>query len=272
MGFLKKKDKKSLIGSIQYQQTIMIHTNRVIFMILPLLFVPLVYGISSTPDACAAPNVAPTSAKCRTYPDSEKPSIIYSTCCWTEGGIQYCQHCDYNPGTGLRYGCGEAHPVGAQQPTPTPPPFGRLPPGVLGDLPTLEQVPTTPPPLFGRNEAAIPPTGGIEQPFTSTTPPLFGNIPQGGGFGVLQEPETPPTFGQVAPLVQKPTTETPTTPLPTPTPPPPDFAPQDNQGGGLPTIENQENIPPGGGVAEQPEDDGEQEDSSEGAETAGPLT
>jgi hypothetical protein len=52
----------------------------------------------------------------------------------------------------------------------------------------------------------------------------------------------------------------------------PDFAPQDNQdNGGLPTIKNQENVPPGGGVAEQPEDDG-QEESSEGAETTGPLT
>src|ERR687895_1992980 len=51
--------KKSLIGSIQYQQTIMIHTKRVIFMILPLLFVPLVYGLSSTPDACAVPDEAP---------------------------------------------------------------------------------------------------------------------------------------------------------------------------------------------------------------------
>ena len=49
-------------------------------------------------------------------------------------------------------------------------------------------------------------------------------------------------------------------------------APQDdNQGGRLPTIKNQENVPPGGGIAEQPEDDG-QEDSSEGAPTAGPLT
>lgn len=46
----------------------------------------------------------------------------------------------------------------------------------------------------------------------------------------------------------------------------------DNQGGGLPTIKNQENAPPGGSVVEQPEDDGQQEDSSEGAETAGPLT
>jgi hypothetical protein len=81
-------------------------------------------------------------------------------------------------------------------PTPTLPTFGQQ--GVVGDLPTLEQVPTTPPPLFGRNEAAVPPTEGIEQP------PLFGrNIPQGGGFEVLQESETPPMFGQVAPLMDE---------------------------------------------------------------------
>ena len=34
---------------------IMLHPKRAIFMILPLLFVPLVYGMSSTPDACAVP-------------------------------------------------------------------------------------------------------------------------------------------------------------------------------------------------------------------------
>ena len=47
--------------------------------------------------------------------------------------------------------------------------------------------------------------------------------------------------------------------------------PQQNQEGGLPNIKNQENVPPGGGVGKQPEDEG-QEDSPEGAETAGPLT
>jgi hypothetical protein len=47
---------------------------------------------------------------------------------------------------------------------------------------------------------------------------------------------------------------------------------QDNQGEGLPPIKNQENVPPDGGVAEQPEEDDEQEGSSEGAPTAGPLT
>jgi hypothetical protein len=229
----------------------MIHTKRVIFMILPLLFVPLVYGISSTPDACAAPNAAPNSAKCRTYADSENPSSIISTCCWTEVDaegieIEYCQHCDYNPGTGLRYGCGEKHPSGAQQPTPIPPTFGPLAPGVLGDLPTLEQVPTTPslPPLFGRNEGAVPPTGGIEQPLTST--PFQQGILQGQGQPLLQS-ETPPTLN------------------PLPTPPP--LLPPPTQTG--PTNAPQDDLE--GGVAEQPQDE-EQEDSSEGAETAGPLT
>jgi hypothetical protein len=46
---------------------------------------------------------------------------------------------------------------------------------------------------------------------------------------------------------------------------------QDNQGGRLPPIKNQENFPPGGGAAEQPEDEG-QEGSSEEVETASSLT
>jgi hypothetical protein len=238
-------------------------------MILPLLFVPLVYGMSSTPDACAAPE-----AGWRSSQDCTVTSFGGVLCCWKENGVEYCQTCIRIPyGTpGTEEGGWECttKEKSLEQP-PTPQPFDPTAPLQEG---VLEQLPDQPP-LFGRNEAAVPPTGGIEQPFTSTTPPLFGNIPQ-GGFGVLQEPETPPTFGQVAPLVQKPTTETPTTPLPTPTPPPPDFTPQDNQddnqGGGLPTIENQENVPPGGGVAEQPEEDDGQEDSSEGAPTAGPLT
>jgi hypothetical protein len=241
----------------------MIHTKRVIFMILPLLFVPLVYGLSSTPDACAAPE-----AGWRSSQDCTVTSFGGVLCCWKENGVEYCQTCIRIPyGTpGTEEGGWECttKEKSLEQP-PTPQPFDPTAPLQEG---VLEQLPDQPP-LFGRNEAAVPPTGGIEQPFTTTTPPLFGNIPQGGGFGILQEPETPPTFGQVSPLVQKPTTETPPTPLPTP--PPPDFTPQDNQGGGLPTIENQENVPPGGGVAEQPEDNG-QEDPAEGAETAGPLT
>jgi hypothetical protein len=98
-------------------------------------------------------------------------------------------------------------------------------------------------PLFGgQNDANVPPTGGIEQPLIVKTQPT-----PGGGAN-------PPTEGGSA--------EQPPTPKP---------GQDDSQGGGLPTIKNQENVPPDGGVAEPPEDDG-QEDSSEGAETAGPLT
>jgi hypothetical protein len=55
----------------------------------------------------------------------------------------------------------------------------------------LEQ--NDPPPLFGQNVENIQPTEGIEQP-----PVLGSNIPQ-GGFEILQAPETPPMFGQIAP-------------------------------------------------------------------------
>lgn len=122
-----------------------------------------------------------------------------------------------------------------------------------------------PPPLFGRNEGAVPPTGGIEQPFTSTP---FQQIPQGTVQGQDQpfiQSETPPTLSP---------TPTPPPPLPPPTQTGPTVAPQDSQddeGGGLPVTENQENVPLDDGVAEQPDDNG-QGDSSEGAETAGLLT
>jgi hypothetical protein len=247
----------------------MIHTKHVIFVVISFLVMGTL-GLSYSTDAIAVPP-AGRGGDCESRPSS--PGITYYRCCWTETEegdpeqieIYMCQECTVVHGE-----------VDCQNPFPDPSAAPTAGENIVpGDTGVLEQLQDDQPPLFGRNEAAVPPTGGIVQPFTTTTPPLFGNIPQGGGFGVLQEPETPPTFGQVAPLVQKPTTETPPTPLPTPTPPPPDFTPQDNQddeGGGLPTIENQENVPPGGGVAEQPQDDGEQEDSSEGAETAGPLT
>jgi|SRR5918996_151701 hypothetical protein len=96
-------------------------------------------------------------------------------------------------------------------------------------------------PLFGGG-INVPPTGGIEQPPATTTQPTPGggpNVPTEGGSA---EQPTAPQDNQ-----------------------------DDNQGGGLPTIKNQENVPLDDGVAEQPKNDG-QEDSSEGAETAGPLT
>ena len=157
MVFLNIKDKKSLIGSISYQQTVMIHTKRVIFMILPLLFVPLVYGISITPDACAVP---PDSAwhGSRTCGGESKNANgeTTKTCCWKEGEVMYCQTCTYWEGAyGFNYDC---KPKVAQMTTPP----GPLTPGNLQNLPTLEQMPTTTPPLFGETP------GGAEQPHTLT--------------------------------------------------------------------------------------------------------
>jgi hypothetical protein len=206
-------------------------------MILPLLFVPLVYSISSTPDACAAPTRVPGSYEC--FPTTE---IGIVQCCWTETdpddpeGIElyYCQQCQYGTTN-----CGEKYPRGA----PTPPTSGPVAPLEGG---VLEQPPTATPPLFGEN-TNVPPTRGIEQPPMTTTPQAPPRLP-GGGANVPTEDgsaEQPPT---------------------------PQAGQDDNQGGGLPNIKNQENVPPGGGVAEQPEEDEGQEDSSEGAETAGPLT
>jgi hypothetical protein len=129
--------------------------------------------------------------------------------------------------------------MSAEQPPtpslPTPPTTGEgISPGQGGVAEQPEQ------PLFGgQNDADVPPTGGIEQPPAATTQPAPGggaNVPTEGG--TAKQPPTPQ---------------------------------DDNQGGRLPPIKHQENVPLDGGVAEQPEDEG-QEDSSEGAETAGPLT
>jgi hypothetical protein len=249
-------------------------------MILPLLFVPLVYGMSSTPDACAVP---PDSGYRGSYSCSAVKADMTKTCCWRERvpgqilGVEYCQTCKVDS---------EHTPTDCEQkelqhpgfPEPTP-----QVPQLFPDGGVLEQPPTTtPPPLFGRNVESIQPTEIIEQPPTTTptAPPIFGsNIPQ-GGFEVLQEPETPPMFGQVAPQVapltggnaplgffgQEPAEVI--TPTPTPTP----------DDGSRPLTG--QNAQPGGGVLQEPEDgetedepeDDGQEDSSEGAETAGPLS
>jgi hypothetical protein len=232
-----------------------------IFVVISVLAVTLIYS-SFTPFIVFAepPDTRWISSRdCKTVGSGAQAAV---KCCWREKvpgqilGKEYCQTCTIR--TGQQASCG---PKVAQSIT-TPPTTGEsvLPEGGVAEQP--EQ-----PPLFGRNEGAAPPTGGIEQPFTSIP---FQQIPQGTVQGQDQpflQSESPPAL-----------TPLPTPPPPSPLPPPtqtgPTVAPQDNQddeGGGLPTIKNQENVPPGGGVAEQPEDDG-QEDSSEGAETAGPLT
>ena len=227
-------------------------------MVLPLLFVPLVYGLSSTPNACAVPPDYGWYGSHECFLSGD-----FYTCCWEEPDlynpgevIQWCQTCDLNT-----FDCDQVH-------SPPPSPTGPFTPPQGGVLEQPEQ-----PPLFGRNEGAVPPTGGILQPFApapgfqpltprpfTSTP--FQQIPQGQVQPFIQS-ETPPTLSP---------TPTPPPPLPPPTQTGPTVAPQDSQDdGGLPATQNQENVPLDDGVAEQPEDNG-QEDSSEGAETAGPLT
>jgi hypothetical protein len=201
-------------------------------MILPLLFVPLVYGMSSRPDACAEP----PDHEWRHSEDCGGGASGLIWCCWKESGVKYCQTCVPIPKEeGGGFECTTKERQSLEQP-PTPPVFDPTAPLKGGVLEQPEQ------PLFGgQNDAGVPPTGGIEQPPATTQPA------PGGGAGV-------PTEGGSA--------EQPSTPQ---------DDQDDTQGGGLPPIKNQENVPPGGGVAEQPEDDGE-EDSPEGAPTAGPLT
>jgi hypothetical protein len=193
----------------------MIHSKSVIFMILPLLFVPLVYGMSSTPDACALPRDPAKHKGCEVNKDGTQ------TCCWrvqVPGQIladTYCQTCKgpYSDDCG---------PTTKQLTVPQGETLG-----------TLEQVPTTPsppPPLFGRN-IPLQGAGVFGQPTTTTTPT-----------------PTPFPFGQISPggptLAEEVS---------------PDLAPEDDQD------ETDD------GIGEQPETQ-QPEDSSEGAETAGPLT
>lgn len=213
----------------------MIHTKRVIFMILPLLFVPLVYGISSTPDACAVnPDKRWHGGTCSS---EGKGGEFKMTCCWREPipgsilGQSYCQICTLTPQK--TWNC---EPKVAQMSTP---PTGPLTPGNLQNLPTLEQVPTTPqPPLFGETP------GGAEQP-----PTLTPTQPTPDTGGSTTQPRPPQTVT-------------------------PEITEDDNEGGGLPSIQSRPNIQSEGEITAQPEDEESQneDDGQEGSETPGPLT
>jgi hypothetical protein len=205
-----------------------------VLVLISVLIIALVYSSISAFNALAVPSEIPSNADCWTQP-SKAPGGYITTCCWSETDPGDPEGIELEYCQGCDYDP-STKTVGDCTPKvqqgPNPPPSGPLAPLQGGVLEQPEQ------PLFGgQNDAGVPPTGGIEQPPTATTQPTPGGGATQGGSA-----EQPPQDDQ-----------------------------NDNQGGGLPTIKNQENVPPGGGVAEQPEDEG-QEDSSEGAETAGPLT
>jgi hypothetical protein len=270
---------KPLIGSIQYQQTIMIHTKRVIFMILPLLFVPLVYGMSSTPDACAAPPDSRwESGNCTDDEVTYTGVAIKKTCCWREKipgsilGETYCQQCTRNLMTGT-WDCQQKELQFLEQPPTPPTPVGPFAPPLSAGVLEQPLTATTPPPLFGRN---VPLQGGVfGQPSITTATPI---------------PTPPPLFGQATPEGPTPAEEgediqpmNTTFPTPQPFPPPtpgfkgpqtsidisPDLAPEDDQDE---TDDGRKDIIPDTGIAEQPEIQQPQEPTNEGQDTAGPLT
>jgi hypothetical protein len=64
----------------------MIYGRNMIFMFLSLLFVPLVYSVSSTPYACAVPPDPKwdPNGTCGATTRNPKTGDLSKTCCWTE--------------------------------------------------------------------------------------------------------------------------------------------------------------------------------------------
>jgi hypothetical protein len=168
----------------------MIHTKRVIFMILPLLFVPLVYGLSSTPDACAVPrdpNFGKSGSCALSDPEDNPSGTTVMTCCWEEPDIlnpgetiQWCQTCDMSGDCTPPYRSSSTGPlvlpdegVVDETPTPTPTSPFRPPTGGVLDPPTQTPPPPptqtpvpTPPPPKGDGSGPLNPQGGeiLQQP------------------------------------------------------------------------------------------------------------
>ncbi|CAN5707638.1 hypothetical protein BH23THE1_BH23THE1_17430 [soil metagenome] len=153
----------------------MIHSKRVIFIVLPLLFVPLVHGMSSTPDACAVPR-DPNWGKSGFCIQTD--SGYSMTCCWEEPDIlnpgetiEWCQKCRGSD-------CDEIFRSSSTGPLVIPDEGG------VADEPTTSTPSPTSPPR--------PPTGGVFDPPAQTlSPPQDDGSgplnPQGGG--ILQQPE-----------------------------------------------------------------------------------
>lgn len=145
-------------------------------MVLPLLFVPLVYGISSTPDTCAQQRQS-TEPICGP-PDDEG----WISCCVfisEEEGFS-CEYCrELSPGN---WECDTTLPDEAAQPTP---PLRTIPPlatAQITEAPPLRTIPPLATPQITEappTPLPLPPTG----PFIS---------PEDGEARVIG-PEKPPT-------------------------------------------------------------------------------
>ena len=151
----------------------MIHTKRVILIILSLLFVPLVYGMSFSffiyeIYAERADSNYIKSNTCGAMTTDPRNGKNYQTCCWTETErgpypkigtteVRYCQTCSSGGGGSL-----DCKPKQAQ--LIASPNVGEK---ILPDDGVAKQRVQ---PLFdSQNDAGVPPIGNIEQIHDSTT-------------------------------------------------------------------------------------------------------
>ena len=152
---------------------VMIHTKRVILIILSLLFVPLVYGMSfsffiSDIYAERADSNYISSNTCGAKTTDPGTGRDSQTCCWTETErgpypkigtteVRYCPTCSSGGGGSL-----DCKPKQAQQ--IAPPTVGEK---ILQDDGVAKQRVQ---PLFdSQNDAGVPPIGSIQQTPDSTT-------------------------------------------------------------------------------------------------------
>jgi hypothetical protein len=182
----------------------------VIYIVLPLVFVSLVYGVSSTPDACALP----PDPKRQTSTDCKDVSgtLVGAECCWTEDdGEKYCQTCwntkydsegnptemDCDPKElQMRLAPGENLPT-LQQVPPTPL-FGG------GDLPTLEQVPPTRTLPGGGDIPTLQPQGEPTLPVICSKEAGLEKDPETGQCVPIERPPPSPPWGEDAEPTEEP--------------------------------------------------------------------
>ena len=170
----------------------MIHTERVIIMILSLLFVPVGYGMSftfSASDVSAerADSNYLSSGTCAGKTTDPRTAKVYQTCCWTETErgpypkigtteVRYCQTCSTPPG-----GSGQLDCKPKQVQLMTSPNVGE---NILQDDGSAEQ---TKQPIFDiQNDGGVQTTGNIEQTPSSTaqsSPGGSADIPTEGKNG-----------------------------------------------------------------------------------------
>jgi hypothetical protein len=160
----------------------------VILLVITVLLVALIYTPAITFSVENQANHFATRCKPTGKQGPPPHGLALVKCCWEvrdEGGlggfVTYCSTCE-DGGTRGKINCTEPTKQSFTLPD-------RLPPGVLQNLPTLEQVPTTPPPMFGQNIPQDLPTLEETPPTPLPSPPPAGPSAFQRGGEVLEQPE-----------------------------------------------------------------------------------